>query len=169
MKTNLLLICVLALLLTAGCSNNGVTKRIQEKADVFARLTPRQQDQVQHGGIEPGYTVDMVYIALGQPTAINTSADGRDTVWIYKNYYLPDAVPQARLLMTGVVGTGTNRNQVSREYTNIYKSADDPRGPSMASTDPVGPMPATEVPDIPSHTLILTFRRNRIVDMRLDP
>lgn len=155
-----------------GCGTNAVTARIQEKAAVFARLTPAQQEQIKHGGIEPGYTQDMVYMALGQPNKITTSANGRDTTWVYKNYIAPVASPQANFQWSKGVYGGSAHQSASRESNNVstgnaiipqqYQPA------AMSSTAPAGPEPSMEVPDLPTGTFYVTFRRNRVIDLRID-
>lgn len=67
----------------AGC--NTTTTRIQEHATEFASLDPATQQKVRRGIIEPGFTRDMVYMALGRPAETSTDAAG-STVWTYKEY-----------------------------------------------------------------------------------
>ncbi len=59
---------VLGAIALAGC--NGVSSRIQEKAAVYATLSPAIQKDLREGIIHPGDTPDMVYIALGAPSLI---------------------------------------------------------------------------------------------------
>ncbi len=160
------LLCLFA----AGCGTNGVSARIQEKSEVFARLTPMQQEQIKHGGIEPGYTQDMVYMALGKPTSISTYANGRDTTWVYKNYIAPSASPQANFQWSHGTQGGSARLATSQMYNNAV-SPNAPaqyQPPPMSSTAPVGPTPSMEVPDLPTATFLVTFRRNRVIDLRFD-
>src|SRR5882672_6998777 len=87
MKTMLtVLVAALALALT-GCST--INSRIRERAAVFYALDPAAQEQIRHGQVGVGYTPDMVYMALGQPTKHidRVTNDGTETTWIYKSYY----------------------------------------------------------------------------------
>ncbi len=86
MKTIFLLLASAALFLS-GCQT--VDTRIKEKQAAFDRLDPVAQARVKQGLIEVGYTTDMVYIALGQPseTKETTTANGKETTWIYLTRY----------------------------------------------------------------------------------
>lgn len=161
--------CLLGLFAT-GCGTNAVTARIQEKGEIFARLTPTQQEQIKHGGIEPGYTQDMVYMALGHPTKITTSANGRDTTWVYKNYIAPSTSPQANFQWSQGTQGGSARSTTSQMYNNAVSphAPQQYQPPPMSSTAPVGPMPSMDLPDLPAATFLVTFRRNRVIDLRFD-
>jgi hypothetical protein len=71
----------------AGCQT--VDSRIKEKPEVFAQLDAATQDKIKQGIIEIGYTVDMVYLALGAPDQKRetVTATGKSLVWIYNTYY----------------------------------------------------------------------------------
>lgn len=79
---------LLALGAVAGCDT--IASRIQEKPALFAQLDPVVQQGIQHGRIGVGFTPEMVYLALGRPTTIETAADGSDTVWTYFSYNTPE-------------------------------------------------------------------------------
>lgn len=95
MKTPLVLTILTALLL-AGCNTSGTSARIEEKSAIFAALTPEQQQAIQTGAINVGFTTDMVYLSLGQPSKIETkaSADGPVTVWTYTRFYPTEGVAE---------------------------------------------------------------------------
>jgi hypothetical protein len=84
MKIRLFL--VLALLGLAACST--FQKRAEEKSAVFAGLDAATQENLRNGVVEPGYTRDMVYIALGEPDERRETVTkaGRDEMWIYQAY-----------------------------------------------------------------------------------
>ncbi len=69
-----------AAVLLAGC--NTAAPRIAEHAAAFAALDPATQKNIRNGIVEPGFTSDMVYMALGKPTRTITDAIGNG-VWIY--------------------------------------------------------------------------------------
>jgi hypothetical protein len=52
----------------AGC--HSVSSRIEEKAALFGTLSPAVQADLRAGIAKAGDTADMVYIALGRPSAI---------------------------------------------------------------------------------------------------
>jgi hypothetical protein len=62
-------------------------QRISEHPAVFADLAPAAQKQVRARNIERGQTLEMIYLVLGTPDYVETSADGTETQWIYKKFY----------------------------------------------------------------------------------
>jgi len=82
--TSIILSCAAGL---AGCST--FASRAQEKAAVYNTLAPQTQQRLEKGNITIGDTEDMVFIALDKPEAKRqiTTADGAESVWIYKTYW----------------------------------------------------------------------------------
>lgn len=82
-----LLLPILLAFLLAGCST--ISSRIKEKAAVYATLDAGTQEKIRLGRVEPGYTTDMVYMALGAPDEARekTTARGRQLTWIYTSVY----------------------------------------------------------------------------------
>ncbi len=78
---------LLAAGLVTGCST--VNSRIREKAPLYYSLDANTQSKIAHGDIDVGFTPDMVYIALGEPTRKRerTTQDGTNDTWIYSTYY----------------------------------------------------------------------------------
>lgn len=123
MTPRLLPLAALLVLALSACDT--FERRSQEKAAVFAALTPEQRDKLAHGSIEIGHTPDMVYIALGTPDEKRetTTAQGRETTWTYYSYHR-DYEGQAR---TGyhrilVFDPATKRYTVFLDpiYTDVY-------------------------------------------------
>lgn len=87
MKTTKLILMFLAGFVLAGCST--VNSRIREKSQVYYSLEPETRAKIDQGIIDPGFTPDMVYIALGAPDEKRQrrDLDGRTEVWIYNTYY----------------------------------------------------------------------------------
>ncbi len=75
---------LLLVALLAGCSS--IQKRIAENPDAFAPLSPEAKQTIRDGHVSLGFTPVMVYMALGKPSKINTSADGMETTWTYIHY-----------------------------------------------------------------------------------
>lgn len=79
------LVLSLGVLLVAGCASSQ-TARIRQSPQVFGSLTPDQQKLIQAGEVKVGFTADMVYLALGNPSKVlkfkspNFEADA----WIYQ-------------------------------------------------------------------------------------
>jgi len=72
----------------AGC--NSIDSRINENRGTFAKLSPEAQQTIRDGQISIGFTSTMVYMALGKPNEINTSADGTETTWTYIHFNTPE-------------------------------------------------------------------------------
>ena len=82
--TSVVILCAAGL---TGCST--FNSRAQEKAAVYNTLAPQTQQRLEKGKISVGDTQDMVFIALDHPDAKRdiTTADGAETVWVYKTYW----------------------------------------------------------------------------------
>lgn len=149
------------ILLVSSCDISGVNTRIQEKSVVFNNLEPWQQRDIQNGIVNVGYSTDMVYMALGKPSKIVTSANGEETIWTYNNYYPPTAqsAPQMNIDSRG----GSN-------YASQVESPNSPRGKSgIADTGTKGTAQTSlDVPDLPSDTLFVTFRNGQVFQTQLE-
>ncbi len=71
----------------AGCQT--VESRIQERPEAFYKLDRETQDKILQGIIDVGYSEDMVYLALGEPSEKRTrvTENARTVTWIYNTYY----------------------------------------------------------------------------------
>lgn len=71
----------------AGC--NSFASRVRQKSETFESLSASDQYRLKRGAIGIGDTQDMVYIALGNADERRdiTTADGTQTVWVYKTYW----------------------------------------------------------------------------------
>ncbi len=86
----------LAAILVAGCSTPET--RIARNPEVFARLTPQQQDMITKGRGAVGFDKQMVQLALGEPDHVitRTDATGVSEIWSYTMYEMPDGMPLYR-------------------------------------------------------------------------
>jgi len=162
MKNRLALLAALvAIMLVAGCETSGITNRIQEKSVVFNNLAPWQRRDIQNGVVDVGFSTDMVYMALGKPSKIVTSANGKETVWTYNNYYPPTARHEVQ--MEHVTAGGA-------DYKGSYVSANSPRsGVAFSSTNTRdAPQMSLGVADMPSDTLYITFVEGQVVQTKLE-
>lgn len=82
-----LLLSLLAALMLAGC--NTLDSRIKKNEALFRSLDPATQQKLRNKTVEIGYTPDMVYIALGDPTekSVRTTEKGTLMTWSYQNSY----------------------------------------------------------------------------------
>jgi hypothetical protein len=150
-----------ALLFVAGCETSGVSSRIQEKSAVFGNLAPWQQRDIQNGVVDIGFSTDMVYMSLGKPSKIVTTANGQETIWTYNNYYPPTAQSRAQMNINNTGGAGYAGGVESSSAPRSSKSLSDTgtRGTAQTSLD---------VPDLPSDTLYVTFREGQVVQTKLE-
>lgn len=153
--------------LLVGCdATSGTAARIQEKSAVFAQLTPEQKKSIEEGAIEYGYTMDMVYMALGKPSKVRekTVAEGTVVMWTFNNYYPSVAVAQLAL------------NDPSRKYRAAPLGSNYPNtgpggtsAPSLSSTKPSGPEAGVDsLADIPSETLHVQFLDGKVFQIKLE-
>jgi len=76
----------LGAVLIAGCSTP--ESRNTDSPDVFARLNPDEQALVKAGKVAPGFDMDAVKLALGDPdhVTIHTDSTGSHQIWHYVTY-----------------------------------------------------------------------------------
>lgn len=89
-------------LLLGACSVSTVASRIRELPSIYSTATPTQQRVMQEGGIDAGFTPNMVYIALGEPDRIERP-DSQSEVWTYWNFAMKPAmaaIGKPKLLVT---------------------------------------------------------------------
>jgi hypothetical protein len=134
---------MVALGLVAGCQS--ANSRYQK---VSATMTPdaKTQKNIKRGVVEPGYTPEMVYLALGKPTI---PADGivdatRDGTWIYRGF------------------SGTDRDFVRAGFRRRVVF-DPSRGGDVVVTEPID---TKAFPNLEPRSLHVTFRDGRVVEIK---
>lgn len=133
----------LALLVCAGC--NTANSRYQK---VSSTMTPdaKTQAAIKRGVIEPGYTPEMVYLALGKPTV---PADGivdatTNGTWIYRSFQ------------------GNDRDFVRAGFRRRVMF-DPSRGGDVVVTEPLD---TKAFPNLEPKSLHVTFRDGRVVEIK---
>jgi len=155
LRSSILIPIVVALpLFLLGCKSTARTARIQEKSTVFSTLSPIQQHQIKNGGIDLGFSTDMVYMALGQPTKITGTGDPKDTIWIFTNYYPADFVHR-----TG----GSIRRNGAPKTAKVANQTGTNGGFGTAGSEN-----SIELPDMASYTFHVLFRDDKVVDLWLN-
>lgn len=83
------LVCIVLALLVAVTGCNTFDRRARQKAEVFNALDTEARERLREGIIKIGDSMDMVYIALGNPDAVRRSVrvEADDEVWVYKRFY----------------------------------------------------------------------------------
>lgn len=93
MKTILkLFVLTVGLAVLAGCASP--ESRIKQNPQLFAQLTPEQQNLIKQGKVAVGFTPDMVRLALGEPdrVRVRTDAKGSREIWNYVTYESQEGV-----------------------------------------------------------------------------
>lgn len=134
----------LALALLAGC--NSPSARLRERPAAAAALDPATRSKIDQRIVEPGFTPEMVYLALGRPSSparVDISAT-RDGTWTYRDFNPND------------------RDFVRARYRR--RVVFDPvRRSDMVITEPVD---ARLHPALRERVLEVEFREGRVTDVR---
>lgn len=132
------MIAAAALGLVAGCQTTG--ERIASHGAAFASLDPTTQQAIRQGIVQPGFTPDMVYMALGKPieTALDSTGNGW---WLYR--YEPITAPNE------TIQSGYRRRIV---YDPV----------SRTDNVIVEPIDEKAFPNLVPYTLRLTFANGRV-------
>lgn len=155
-----LVLSVAALL--AGCeSTGGVSNRIQEKSALYSSLPADQQAALKAGAIDVGYTQEMAYIALGNPTKKQTEGDNE--IWTYNKYYGFQGSNSGPML-----NGPQNRYQSSVISHNMKGQTKGDSGGSLGSTTG-GAQTSLDVPDMQAQTLTVYFVKGRVVNADMKP
>lgn len=89
----------------AACSSSPMS-RIDSNRAVYESWPIEMQEAVHSGRVIPGMTPEMVEMALGKPTSVDSRSgkDGPEDIWVYKksSSRMPSILENAR------VGVGTN-------------------------------------------------------------
>ena len=162
----------------AGCTNLTPTaqtqRRIQEKPTVYQALTEQQQGDILGGAIERGNTTDVVYLAMGKPAKVVTSADGVKAMWVYVEYY------SDKSLVSSSFNNPNNAHyspSVAGENSPFHGGAGDaawqkplgwsPEGIASPRTQGLAPMQWLDVPEMKSKTVYVFFVRGHVAEIKL--
>lgn len=134
----------LALPFLAACSMSTISSRSQERPTALNSATPAQKKLISEGWIDPGFTPDMVYIALGNPDKKETN--GEVETWIYRNF---SAAPQsaslgkakATVTTQDMQGKGAAPGMIAGQPTSTGGGINASARPDVGSADPVEDVP----------------------------
>jgi hypothetical protein len=126
------------LLITTGC--------VTQKPTTSTSLEPKIRAKVQKGVIEPGFTPEMVYVALGKPTEPPESLADATTngTWVYHDFHRNEG---------DIVKPGFRRHAVF----DAAKNSD------VIKTEPIAP---EVLRTLRAHSLHVTFRDGRVVEIQ---
>jgi hypothetical protein len=138
MHRSSILLTTLTLLLTAGCTTTRPT--------TATTMEPKIREKVGKGTVEPGFTPEMVYLALGKPSEPAESLADATTngTWVYNDFHRTDR---------DIVRAGFRRRIVS----------DPARKGDVIVTEPADPK---SLPNARPNSLYVTFREGRVVDIQ---
>jgi hypothetical protein len=127
-----------ACVLVAGCATRSPT--------TATSLEPKIKAKVDRGIVEPGFTPEMVYLALGKPSSpAEGLADATvNGTWIYNNFQRNDR---------DFIRAGFRRRVV---FDPVKRS-------DVVITEPVDPK---AFPNLEPHSLHVTFRDGRVTEIK---
>lgn len=70
---------------TIGCATQSPQTRISKNQDLFDTYPEAVQESIREGKVDPGFDADMVRMAIGDPSRVETrrTEDGEQTVYVY--------------------------------------------------------------------------------------
>jgi hypothetical protein len=179
----------LALFVTGCETDGGITARTQEKSAAYATLKPWDKNYIDKGIVATGFSADMVYMAVGNPTKVEPvkTSDGRSAeMWTYDHYYpSPDAAhlryaaynPDSPFQMSQF--ESQNSPNMASSYgddTDVSYSAgghEIPRGLTATPTSigtTGGPQGGTIEPvALEAYTLMVLFQDGKVIRLALKP
>ncbi|MBS0663306.1 MAG: hypothetical protein JSR48_08570 [Verrucomicrobia bacterium] len=156
--------------LGTGCSSSSIESRIAERAAAFQSLAPENQQAVREGAIAVGFTPDMVYMALGQPSE-RGNAPGGFEVWTYRNFFFSDRLEEARRAHRPAArptpALGQSR-QLSAWSDSTLPSGASVRGDQIDTPRTSGGTGGAVMEVPPAATLRVAFRDGRVTGYALE-
>lgn len=149
-----------ALLGLSGCETVGDTvrqQRLTAHPTEVGTLTPAVRARVEQGGVQDGDTFEAIFLALGTPDYVETSADGMDTLWRYEKFYHHVTVNGAPVFPTARKAPGAalppklaplrGSSLTTDEYArqNSHNGSELPPPPRTTTTAEPPPLPAVEL------------------------
>jgi hypothetical protein len=158
-------------LLFTGCDTDNSSSRVQEKSAVYATLKPWEKKYISNAVVSTGFTPDMVYMSIGNPSKKQTvdAPEGQTEVWTYTNYY--PSVEAGKMRYNTTTETGALAYTGAGGATKSMASASTSSrngGPSLGTTG--GPQGGSmDIADMQSYTFTLIFKDGKVSKMALDP
>ena len=139
MHRSLVFIAVATALLATGCTTT-------RKPTTATKLEPAIKAKVDKGVVEPGFTPEMVFLALGKPSEPAESLVDATTngTWVYRDFRRSDR---------DLVKAGFRRRVVF-----------DPAKKTEVITNE--PIDLKASPNLQAHSLYVTFREGRVVEIQ---
>jgi hypothetical protein len=163
---------LLALFITGCATNGGTTARAQEKSAAYAALKPWEKNYIAKGVVSTGFTPDMVYMAVGSPSKMQTvdaPAGSKAELWVYDSYYPSiDAVHMQHTPFTTEMPYQPARMESPAGEKKLVPAGMGATHPSISTTG--GPQGGSMEPaDLTSYTLSVLFQDGKVARMNLSP
>lgn len=86
MKTLVAFLALAVLTVFSGCATP--ESRIRDNPELFAKLTPQEQQMIREGKVGIGFSPEMVRLAVGDPDKVYSriDANGASESWSYTTY-----------------------------------------------------------------------------------
>ena len=170
----------LALLVTGCETDGGIAARTREKSAVYATLKVSEKRFIDKGVIAIGFTPDMVYVAMGHPSKVESKdyPEGKRELWTYSRYY-PNydpgtgfkTVPYSteghyqRALSQDAAGTDPHSNFNAQ----IPNGMDENQGPDIFKAGRPQGVSSAEPADLQSYTFLILFKDGKVARFGADP
>jgi hypothetical protein len=141
------LLCAAALAFAlTGCSTTST--RMVESPNA-SKLDPKTQAKIKRGLIEPGFTPEMVYLALGKPSEPKDGLSDatQNGTWVYRDFQ------------------GNDRDLVRAGFRRRVVFDPQRRGDVVVTE----PLDTKAFPQLQPRSLHVTFRDGRVVDIQRMP
>jgi len=158
-------------LLFSGCDTDNSSARVQEKASLYATLKPWEKKYIDKGVVSAGFTPDMVYMAIGNPSKKQTvdGPEGQVEVWTYTNFYPSAEAGKMRYSLSSETGALAYTGAGGATKSMMTSSAATRNGgPSISTTG--GPQGGSmDIADMQSYTFYVIFKDGKVSKMAMDP
>jgi len=179
-RSFLFVLTVLVGVYTAGCeSDGGIAARTREKSASYAKLKLSERRYIDKGIIATGFTPDMVYMAMGKPTKIESKPypEGTRELWTYSRYYPNYEAGQG--FKTVPYSTESHYQRARSQdaggdpHSNfnpqIPNGMDYNQGQSLFKAAGPQGAPSTEPADLQSFTFLVLFKEGKVARFGVDP
>ncbi|MBK8856605.1 MAG: hypothetical protein IPN11_02645 [Opitutaceae bacterium] len=170
-----LAVALAGLTVCATAADSAPRRRIAELSSAFAQLPPAAQKQVRERNVARGQTFEMIYIILGTPDYVETSADGGETQWLYKKFY-----QQVKVMGVELFPTRAKRDKNTKlradPMDHLLLGASSQTREEYARANTQGgfemPKPPRESPDaddplLPGAELEILFQGAKVADIKV--
>ncbi len=175
---------LLLALCLAGCESTGsIAGRTQEKSAVYATLKRWEKNYIERGSVAVGFTPDMVYMALGHPSSIDTRdfSTGHAELWTYRRSYPKrEAIRGFKPVMLTLDSADQSAADLNRDnasgpnYSNGLRAVQTPAELSHSNSESIGttggPQGGSMEPaDVLSYTIQVLFENGQVVRLAAVP